>query len=282
MRSYGMSRREFLSLLGTSAAGLAMTSLAACASAAAPTPSEAPPAAEAPAPVAEKVTLRLWSHSNPAFVQANEELIRRWQEQKPEVDIKYEYFPYDEFIQTIQTSMAAKNEADIMEMFGSWVQSYAKGGTVAIAPDDIVTMAQAREHLYDAPLDGYVWEGKLYGLPNEYNLENGGVLVNKRMFQETELKYPPEWESWEELVADARNLVKMEGDVMTVAGFHYVTGDGLGFLFWEGILERGGDYLADDKVHLNLDSPQAEETVQWLVDMAVKDKVVDSFTLCCP
>ena len=36
-----------------------------------------------------------------------------------------------DFITTIQTSMAAKTEADMMEMFGSWVQSYAKGGTLA-------------------------------------------------------------------------------------------------------------------------------------------------------
>lgn len=280
MRARGMSRREFLRLIGVSAAGLATGSwVAACApSTPAPVPAEKAPAAETPAPAPGKVTLRLWSHSNPAFVQANENVIKKWQEVNPDVEIKYEYFPYDEFIQTIQTSMAAKTEADVIEMFGSWVQSYAKGGTLAEAPEDIVSMSQARELFYSAPLDGYVWEGKLYGLPNEYNLENGGVLVNKRMFEEAQLKYPPEWKSWEELVEDAKKLVKMDGDVMTVAGFHYITNDGLGFLYWEGVLERGGDYFAEDKIHLNFLSPQAEATVQWLVDMAVKDKVVDPFT----
>ncbi|MCS7222828.1 MAG: extracellular solute-binding protein [Anaerolineae bacterium] len=280
MQACGMSRREFLRLVGASAAGLAMGSWAvACApSTPAPAPAEKPSAAETPAPAPSKITLRLWSHSNPAFVQANENAIKKWQEAHPDVEVKYEYFPYGEFIQTIQTSMAAKTEADVIEMFGSWVQSYAKGGTLAEALEDVVSMSQARELFYAAPLDGYVWEGKLYGLPNEYNLENGGVLVNKRMFEEAQLKYPPEWKSWEELVEDAKKLVKMDGDVMTVAGFHYVTGDGLGFLYWQGVLERGGDYFAEDKIHLNFLSPQAEATVQWLVDMAVKDKVVDPFT----
>ncbi len=274
-RSHGMSRRDFLRLVGTGTAGLAAASLAAACAA----PSAAPAAeSEKPTPAPSKVTLRLWSHSNPAFVQANEALIEKWQESHPDVEIKYEYFPYDEFIQTIQTSMAAKNEADIMEMFGSWVQSYAKGGTLSPAPEDVISLSEARDLFYAAPLDGYVWEGTLYGLPNEYNLENGGVLVNKRMYGEAELPYPPEWGSWGELVEDAKKLTKWEGDVMTVAGFHYVTGDGLGFLLWEGILERGGDYFADDKVHLNFLTPQAQETVQWLVDMAVKDKVVDPFT----
>jgi multiple sugar transport system substrate-binding protein len=123
-----------------------------------------------------------------------------------------------------------------------------------------------------------VWEGKLFGFPNEYNLEVGAVLANQRMFEEAGLTYPPVWKNWEELVSDAKKMTKVENDVMTVAGFDYVTGDGLGFLFWEGILERGAEYFAEDKVHLNLVSPEAEATVQWLTDMAQKDKVVDPLT----
>lgn len=272
-----MSRREFLRALTASAGSAVLASLAAACRPSGQPPKE-PTAAPVATPVAGKVSLRLWSHSNPAFVKANEGLVAKWQESRPDVEIKYEYFPYDEFIQTIQTSMAAKNEADLMEMFGSWVQSYAKGGTLAATPDDILSLGEARNLFYAAPLDGYVWEGKLYGMPNEYNLENGGVLVNKRMFEEASLKYPPEWKSWEQLVEDAKKLTRVEGETMTVAGFHYVNNDGLGFLFWEGILERGADYFAEDKVHLNLLTPQAEETVQWLVDMAIRDKVVDPMT----
>ncbi len=282
--SRGISRRAFLRSLICGAGGVAAaTLLNGCKPAGGAqggsTEAAVPTKVGAPAEAGTGgITLRLWSHSNPAFVKANEAAIQKWLEQRPEVQIKYEYFPYDEFIQTIQTSMAAKNEADIIEMFGSWVQSYAKGGTLSVAPDDIMSLAEARQLFYAAPLDGYVWEGKLYGFPNEYNLENGGVLVNKRMFEEAALAYPPEWESWEELVTDAKKLTRFDGETMTVAGFHYVTGDGLGFLFWEGILERGGDYFADDRVHLNLLTPQAEATTEWLVGMAQKDRVVDPMT----
>lgn len=275
-----MSRRSFLRAVVISAGSLTLAVAAgACQQGGEPAGGEKKPTAGMGAvPAATTVSLRLWSHSNPAFVSANEALVAKWKDVKPEVEIKYEYFPYEEFIQTIQTSMAAKNEADLMEMFGSWVQSYAKGGTLAVAPEDVVSLGEARELFYPAPLDGYVWEGKLYGVPNEYNLENGGVLVNKRMFEETGLNYPPQWGTWEELVEDAKKLTKLDGEAMTVAGFHYVTGDGLGFLFWEGILERGADYFADDKIHLNLLTPQAEATVQWLVDMAQRDRVVDPLT----
>jgi multiple sugar transport system substrate-binding protein len=226
----------------------------------------------------DKASLRLWSHNNTAFVKTNEELVKKFQEANPNIEVKYENFPYDEFIQKIQTSMAAKNEADVMEMFGSWVQSYAKGGTLAAIPDGVLSMTDAKNLYYAAPLDGYVLDGKLYGLPNEYNLENGGVIVNKRMLKEAGLSDNPSWKSWEELVGDAKKMTKVENGTMTVAGFNYVTNDGLGFLFWEGILERGANYFDQDGVHLKLTTPEAEATVQWLVDMAQKDKVVDPVT----
>jgi multiple sugar transport system substrate-binding protein len=278
------TRRDFLRLTAVTAAGALAAACGGAPATEAPK-AEAPkaeptkaPEQPAPAPAAGTVALRLWSHNNPAFVKTNEALVTKYQEANPNVTVKYENFPYDEFIQAIQTSMAAKNEADVMEMFGSWVQSYAKGGTLAIAPDGVMSMSQARDQFYAAPLDGYVWEGKLYGFPNEYNLENGGVLVNKKIFDAAGVTYPPEWKTWDDVVADAKNLVKMDGNTMTIAGFDYVTNDGLGFLYWEGVLERGGDYFAKDQIHLDFLSPQAEATVQWLVDMAIKDKVVDPLT----
>lgn len=278
-RERGVSRRGFLRMLALSAGSLvAALLLGSCKQAPAGEGGKPAGGGEAKPAGTGPVSLRLWSHNNSAFIKANEELIKKYKAVRPEVEIKYENFPYEEFIQTIQTAMAAKNEADLIEMFGSWVQTYAKGGTLATAPEDIMSLGEARNLFYAAPLDGYVWDGKLYGLPNEYNLENGSVLVNKRMFDEASLKYPPDWKSWEELVADARKLTKMDGENMTTAGFHYVNGDGLGFLFWEGILERGADYFADDKIHLNLLTPAAEETTQWLVDMATRDKVVDPMT----
>ncbi len=268
-----LSRRAFLKLAALSTAGAA---LAAC-------QTQAPTTPQGEAPVSdpgskEKITLRMWSHQNPSFVTVNEQLVAEYMEENPHIEIKYENFPYADFITNIQTSMAAKSEADIMEMFGSWVQTYAKGGTLAEVDESILSLSNARNLFYAAPLDGYVWEGKLYGMPNEYNLEVGGVLANKRMFDEAGLTYPPAWGSWEALVEDAKQMVKYDGDNMTVAGFHYITGDGLGFLFWEGILEKGGEYFADDGAHLNLVTSQAKETVQWMYDMANVDKVVDPTT----
>ena len=157
--SKSLSRRNFLRMASLAVGGAA---LAACGAPAPANPAPGVNPTQAP-PAAAKVSMRFWSHNNVAFVAMNETLVKQYMDANPNVTVKYENFPYDEFIKTIQTSMAAKNEADVMEMFGSWVQSYAKGGTLSPLPEGMMTYAKAQEIFYAAPLDGYVWEGKVFG-----------------------------------------------------------------------------------------------------------------------
>ena len=251
--------------------------LAACggpATTAAPAPTTPPEAATRP-PSAEKVTLRLWSHQNAAFQAANEAIIARFMEQNPNIEVTYETFEYDLFIQTLQTSMPAGTEADVIEMFGTWVCSYAEGGRLMEMPADVMTYEQAKGVYYQAPLDGYYCGGKLYGLPQEFNLENGGALVNPALFEAHGVTYPPQWSAFSDLVADAAKMSEFDAATMTRAGFNYVTGDGLSFALLAGILQQGGSYFAADGQHFNFDTPEARQTIQLLADMAQTDKVVD-------
>ena len=219
--------------------------------------------------------MRLWSHQNTAFIQANEQIIAKFMEQNPNIEVKYEQFAYNEFIQTLQTSMQAGTEADVIEMFGSWVCSYANGGRLAEAPPEVMSYSQAQELFYKAPLDGYYCDGKLYGLPNEFNLEVGGTLVNPALFEAKGVTYPPKWENWDQVAADGSALAEFDGDTMVRAGYHFVGSDGLPFLLLEGILEQGGNYFAEDGKHFNLDTPEAVNTIQKLVDLVQKSKTVD-------
>jgi multiple sugar transport system substrate-binding protein len=223
----------------------------------------------------EKITLRLWSHQNPAFQKANEEIIARFMQQNPNIEVKYETFEYDVFIQTLQTSMPAGTEADVIEMFGTWVCSYARGGRLMEVPPEVMSYAQAKTIYYQAPLDGYYCDGKLYGLPQEFNLENGGALVNPALFEKHGVAYPPAWSSFADLIADASKMSEFEGGTMTRAGFHFITGDGIPFTLLAGILQQGGSYFAADGRHFNFESPEARNTIQLMVDMVQKHKVVD-------
>ncbi len=234
-------------------------------------------AAEQPASAAtEKVRLRLWSHNNPAFVKVNQSLVDAFMKANPNIEVKYEQFPYDQLIQTLQTSMPAKSEADVIEMFGTWTCGYARGGRLMEVPRIVMSLPEAQEQFFKAPLDGYNCDGKLYGFPNEFNLEYGGVLVNPEIFKKHNVPYPPQWKSFDELIADAKKMTESDSSgAMTVAGYNYIGGDSLGFAFLAGILQQGGNYFAEDGKHFNFLSPEAMKAAQLLVDMAQRDKVVD-------
>ena len=233
-------------------------------------------AAAPAAPVAEQVTIRMWSHQNSAFNKVNQELIDQFMKENPNIIVKYETFPYDQFIQTLQTSMPAGTEADVIEMFGSWVCNYATGGRLQETPSEVMSYTKAQEIFYKAPLDGYYCDGKLYGMPNEYNLEYSGALVNPELYKAAGLTFPPEYKDFNGLIADAKKMSAFTGETMTTAGFHYTGGDALGFIMLGGILEQGGNYFADDGKHFNFESKEALNVVRTLTRYAQEDKVIDA------
>ena len=247
----------------------ALVLVAACASTPA-APAEEP---EAPVVADEPVEIRLWTHSNPAFVASTEEIIKRFEEINPNVTVKLETFEYGVFIQTLQTSMPAGTEADVMEMFGSWVCGYSD--RLAEMPESVLSYGEAQEMFYAAPLDGYYCDGKLLGLPNEFNIENGAVLVNPKMFEAAGLEYPPKWDSMDDLLSDAQAMTVSDGESMTVSGFNFISGDGLAFQFMAGILQRGGEYWKADGTGVDFDTPEARATLEemksWVDTWGVTD-----------
>ncbi|MBN1994650.1 MAG: extracellular solute-binding protein, partial [Anaerolineae bacterium] len=245
--------------------------LVSCGDAATP-PAEPAQEEAAPAP-AEKVTLRFWALQNPPFIAGFETLIKAYQQEHPNVEIKLETFDYDTYIQTLQTSMPAGQEADVIQLFGTWTAEYAE--RLAPLPESVMSIAEAEELFYAAPLGGYIVDGKLYGLPQEFNCEYGGVLVNKTKFEEAGLTYPPQWKTMADVVSDAKALTKNDdAGMMSTAGFHFTAMDPVVFAFLAGILQRGGDYWNADQTGFTFNTPEAKATLQAMVDL-VNAGVVD-------
>ncbi len=233
------------------------------------------PATDAPA-AGEKIEIRVWGHQAPAFNAADQAMFDAFMVQNPNVTIKYETFPWDVFIQTIQTSLPAGNTADVILIPGGYTCRYASGGQLLEVPAEVLTLDAAKEIFYAAPLGGQTCDGKLYGFPAEYNIEYGGAYVNPALFEAAGVAYPPKWQNWDAMVSDAQKLTIVGSDgVMTVAGLHYTNSDQLFTYFLAGILEQGSDYFAEDGKHFNFNSPEAVAAIQKLIDMAQTDKVVD-------
>lgn len=217
----------------------------------------------------DTVTLRLWAHQEGAFNAGTQALIDAYMAEHPNVTIEMETFEYDLYIQTLQTAMPAGDEADILALFGSWVCSYSD--RLAPMPDGLVDTSL----FFDATLDGYTCGDQVYGLPQEFNLEYGTVLVNKSLFDAAGVAYPPTWADWEAFIADAKALAQSGDDgLMTVAGYHFTNADAVTFSFLAGILQNGGNYWNEDQTAFTFDTDAARTTLDQMMRM-VEEGIVD-------
>lgn len=259
----------------TGAAGGAAATPEAAAAGTSPAMSEADAAATATAqagvvvskPVEGKENLTWWSHDNPQWVQANKVMIERFQKENPNINIVYQYFPYDVFINKLQTAYASKTEPDIQQMFGTWVTDYAKKGLLAEMPTPKPEMEQS---FWPAALGAYTWEGKAYGIPHEYNLENGGILVNLKMFKDAGLQLP---KTWDDIVTSGKKLTTMQGDQVQRSGFAFTNNDSITFLFLSLILQQGASYWDKDNQHVNFNTPEAKKAWLFETGLETQDKL---------
>ena len=221
----------------------------------------------------EKVTIRVWTHQNDSFNAGYEALANKYMEAHSDVEIVFETFDYDTYIQTLQTALPAKTEADILQMFGSWVCSYADGGNLTEVPSSVISLSDAQAKLLSAPVGGYICNDKLYGVPQEYNIEYGAVLLNTAIAEEVGASnYKDGWANWDEVIEDGKKMAVVQDGVMTRAGLNFTGSDGIATMFHSLYLQYGGQYLNDGVYTVN--TPEGMKTLE-LMKSLVDEGLVD-------
>ena len=224
----------------------------------------------------EAVTVRVWTHQNNAFNDGLQEIADAYTADNPNVTIEFETFDYDTYIQTLQTAMPAGTEADVLQMFGTWTCSYADN--LAAVPDGVLSLSDAEAQFFAAPLQGYVCDNTLYGMPEEFNIEYGATLVNTAMAEEAGLTDIADgWDSWDDFIEDAKALTVTQDGVIIRSGFNHTSGDALGFTLLSLIKQFGGDYMNEDGTAFTLNTPegkQALELMKRMTDEGIIDPVL--------
>lgn len=221
----------------------------------------------------DAVTVRLWTHQNDAFNSGYQSLADAYMAENPNVIIELETFDYDTYIQTLQTSLPAGTEADILQMFGSWVCSYADGGNLAAVPEDVISLSAAQDAIFPAQIGGYTCGGQLYGIPQEFNIEYGAALVNTQLAEELGITdITAGWDSWDAFIADAKAMANVQDGVMTRAGYNFTGSDGMSATFYSLILQNGGQYLTDGSFSVN--TPEGHAALE-LMQRFVAEGLVD-------
>ncbi len=218
----------------------------------------------------EVVEITFWAHQNPSWNASYEEIIQKFEEENPNIKVKFEHFPYDDYESKVQTSLIEEgNGADLYEIWGGWAIDFAPSGALEPIPEDLAKTIL--EDTYKPTTGSLVVDGKLYGLPLEFNIEMGGLIINKKLMDKMGLKAPT---TWQELVDTAVKGTVMDKDNFVVKGFDFVNWDSIPYMFMSMILSQGGQYLNDDGT-VNFDTPEAKKAFEELAGLVVEKKVTN-------
>jgi multiple sugar transport system substrate-binding protein len=271
-RQISVARRNLLKGAGALAAGMALQR-AHLTGAQDASPTAEPQEVTYSQPVEGKTNVSWWTINNPSWVDGNVKMITAFQEANPDINIVYQYFPYDVLISKLQAGYNSGTVADMQQMFGTWVTDYAAFGLLDPVPADLAGEGFA-DRFWEASIGGFTYNDQYYGMPKEFNLENGGLLVNPEIVETEGIPVQPG--TWQELIDSAVKATKYDDQGrITQAGFMFTGNDPITFLFLEMILQQGATYWADDGVHVNFQTDAAKKAWQDEVDLVVKYHVDD-------
>jgi multiple sugar transport system substrate-binding protein len=287
-----LTRREMLQWSGLAAGGAL---LAACTpqatatqSVAAPTAAQVQPtsttAAAAveptattapPAPAAEvKIQFMMWAWS-PENEKYERDRVDMFNKSQKGVVVDPVILPYDDLWTKLDILVASGEAPDTVWYDYAAYPLIAKGQFI-----DLKSYVQlVPDMLNDAVYDQNFWPpAKMLGDEQMISLPIGGegmnLFYNRNLLDAGSQAYPTDDMTWDEYLAVAKKLTKVEGGKTTQFGTSL--GNMMAWWAWPMLLQGRGIDIVDSRTKPTkclLNSPEAIESLQFLQDMVFKDKV---------
>jgi multiple sugar transport system substrate-binding protein len=222
------------------------------------------------------VTIAFLQHGNPAYDVANGAAFRAYESAHPNVKITTTTLEYPSLTSTLLADL--KNDrlaADLVQVPGNWICSFA--ANVTDVPAEVITLADAKTTFFDAPVAAASCKGALKGVPIEYNLEYGGVVVDVDRYH---VRFPgktPGWVDWKAFLAEASKLAEFDTDGTPRANGLDLDPNWPGpavYIYLAQILQRGGHYWSATGDTLDLATPEAHDALADIVSWVVDSKVM--------
>ena len=154
-----------------------------------------------------KTTLTFWCHENEPWVKSYKKVAEKFEKENPDYKVVVKDYPYKVYNDKIQTALTSKTAGpDIIAVWGGNAPAFIESDSLSEVPE---SLAKELDEDYLAPTTGiYKKEGTYYGVPMEFNLEYGGMIVNKKLFDKAGIAYP---KTWDEFI-DVLDQIKEAGE----------------------------------------------------------------------
>ena len=259
-----MRRRTLLTHLA-SAAGVGL--LAACAPPAPQQSAPAPAGGAAQSAPATTGTITLTIMGSPTNV--TDAMTKLWSTVEQKNNIKINYVESPQVSQTYHDKLvtmfsANDSSVDVFNCNGTvWPPEFAAAGWL-VPLDQYFTASDMQDHM-PAYRQAFSYKGQLYGIAHLYDV---GMLYYRKDLLDAQGLKPPT--TWDELVAQAKQLGA--NDQLVGHAASWSKGEQVVCRLVEFIYGNGG-LILDDNQAVKIDSPEATEGLQRMIDLVQKDKV---------
>lgn len=190
-----------------------------------------------------------------ARLKTIEDSLTLWQQQQPTISV--EFRPTDSVQVKVTADLAAGTAADVVMWGGNELDNYVD--LMPFVKRDKVDMKQ---FLFVDPF--FLHQGGQYAMPFQYNME-GTYFYNRDLFQREGVAPPTAQWTWNELAEAGLRLTRPDQRQWGLQS--YLNSD-----FEVMVRSLGADLISQDMKRTTLNTPQAREAAQWLVDRIQRDR----------
>ena len=195
----------------------------------------------------------------------------------PNVTIKTEDVPFNDYMKKLQTMFAADIGPDVL-WNSIWRQPRFAEASSIIPLDDLARGDASLPKYAPTALEMGKIKGVLYGLPAAAS--TWVLHYNSDLFKEAGLKNPGELKAagdwtWQRLQEAAIAIGKREGDRLVTQGFMT---DRQVYTWMAFAFNNNGVFVADDRMTFSVDSQPCADALQFLADFVQKYKVSPTLT----
>lgn len=207
----------------------------------------------------EKVTLTysIWDFKQ---LPAMEAIVNNFTKLHPNITIKIEIIPYEQYWMKLDTAVAAGSGADVFWMNGDSFGRFASNGVLLPIGDKIKADNVDMGNYPESLIALYNYKGEQYALPKDF--DTIGLWYNKMLFDAAGIKYPDETWDWSTLTDAAKKLTDASKGIYGIAADLKAQRG-----YWNTIAQAGGFVLSPDKKTSGYDKPEAIAGLKFWTDL---------------
>jgi len=215
-----------------------------------------------------KITLFTWTRNTELAV--NQHLCRQFMDKHPNIRVEIINDPGERAMDKLQTMVAAGNPPDVMSIHGAYFMPMAANAALLdLGPFVSEDKGFDLGDFYPQLAEQCRYQGRLYSLPRYTSVYV--LFYNKDLFDAAGLSYPTDIWTWDDYLAAARKLT-VDSPVPEKRRFGCVI-DFWGSRIYPWVWSAGGEVLDKSGTRCTLDRPEAQQALQFLVDLRHKWKV---------